>query len=200
MKNLYHLIPVSLSLVLLFGGFVQAEEAVEPATTDSSSEEVMEAVPTMANTPTLTESDVFDTGLALGRRLRVSRRDCAPLRRESIVKWNACRKENIDMRGAVLKMRREVRGMEAQDFKKERAEGSQSVKKPMRKNFIEFNKKFRNYYIEDSSGFDMLNDKVKARRESWQEQRQQTGDVNARSRMLERMIQKMGPDSEELGE
>ena len=199
---MYRLLPLSLSLALLCVSAVQAEDTLDPIMTDTSAEEVTEeAMPTMAEAPVFTmESDVFDTGLALGRRLRISRRDCAPLRRDSIVKWNACRKENIDMRSAVLKMRREIRDKDTQDFAKERAEGSQKVKKPLRKNFIEFNQKFRNYYIEKTPAFDILRDKMKARRASWQEQRQQVGDVDARSRMLERTIQRMGPDSDELEE
>ena len=114
--------------------------------------------------------------------------------------WNACRKKNIDMRSDVLKMRREIRERSTQDFVKERAEGSQKRVKPLRKNFVEFNKSFRNYYVEPTPVYDLLHERVKTRRQNWQELRQQAGDVDARSRMLERKAQSMGSDNEDLEE
>jgi len=202
MTNIRHLVPISLSFALLCGSFVQAEEISAPAMTDSSASEVMEeTAPTMVDVPSLMEdTGVFDPGLALGRRLRIARRDCAPLRRESVAKWNACRKKNIDMRSDVLKMRREIRERSTQDFVKERAEGSQKRVKPLRKNFVEFNKSFRNYYVEPTPVYDLLHERVKTRRQNWQELRQQAGDVDARSRMLERKAQSMGSDNEDLEE
>ena len=189
MTNIRRLVPISLSLALLCGSFVQAEEISDPAMTDSSAPEV-----------TTENSNVVDPGLALGRKLRIARRDCAPLRRESVEKWNACRKENIDMRFDVLKMRHEIRENSTQEFVKERAEGSQKRVKPLRENFVEFNKNFRNYYIEPTPAYDLLRERVKTRRQNWQELRQKAGDVDARSRMLERNAQSMGSDNEDLEE
>jgi len=178
------------------------EEVADPAMTESSAPEVMEeTAPTMVDMPSRMEnSGAFDPGLALGRKLRIARRDCAPLRRESVEKWNACRKENIDMRSDVLKMRHEIRENSTQEFVKERAEGSQKRVKPLRENFVEFNKNFRNYYIEPTPAYDLLRERVKTRRQNWQELRQKAGDVDARSRMLERKAQSMGSDNEDLEE
>lgn len=193
MKNTFRVLSLSLASVFALTGTALAEESMMPE--DGTSDPMMmdEYMPVEESAP-----------MQSMRRstMRKMRDDCSKMTRygdgmkavkeckkQAVLRRNANQKKALDLRTEAQIIRREVRGAESPDFAAER---KARLKNESNSDFMKLNQNLRNYFRPHPSPFER-SERLKNRRELYQSQRQEPGNLRDRTRSLEMELQNAEP-------